>query len=66
MAEAGRGAGELRPHGESLRRALRWLDERIREDPTLDRKRLVGEASLRHDLGPEEEEFLLRQWARGG
>jgi len=54
------------PEGESLRRALRWLDERIREDPTLDRVKLVGEASLRHDLGPPEEEFLLRQWARGG
>ncbi len=59
------GAHGVQPHGESLRRALRWLDERIREDPTLDRVKLVGEASLRHDLGPDEEEFLLRQWARG-
>lgn len=64
MADEGRAGGVL-PHGESLRRALQWLDTRIREDPSLDRVRLVGEASLRHDLGPEEEEFLLRQWARG-
>lgn len=65
MADEGRGAGAVLPHGEALRRALGWLDERIREDPKLDRARLVGEASLRHDLGPEEEEFLLKQWARG-
>ena len=61
--EGGRG---ILPEGESLRRALRWLDERIREDPTLDRMKLVGEASRRHNLGPAEEEFLLQQWARGG
>ena len=44
--EGGRG---ILPEGESLRRALRWLDERIREDPTLDRMKLVGEASRHHE-----------------
>ncbi|WP_242340455.1 MULTISPECIES: hypothetical protein [Anaeromyxobacter] len=66
MAEASGGTGGILPHGESLRRALRWLDERVRQDPTLDRAKLVGEASARHDLGPQEEEFLLTRWARGG
>lgn len=66
MANEGTHPGGITPEGEPLRRALRWLDERIREDPTLDRARLVGEAALRHDLGPAEEEFLLRRWASGG
>lgn len=54
------------PHGESLRRALRWLDERAREAPSADRAKLVSEAATRFDLGPAEEEFLLTTWLRGG
>ncbi len=52
------------PEGESLRRALRWLDERVRDEPKLDRTKLVGEASVRFDLSPVEEEFLLTNWVR--
>ncbi len=59
------GAGGMLPHGESLRRALRWLDERVRETPQADRGKLVSEAGARFDLSPVEEEFLLRSWLRG-
>ncbi len=52
------------PEGESLRRALRWLDDRVREEPQLERSRLGGEASQRFDLSPVEEEFLLMNWVR--
>lgn len=63
MAEGG-DARDLGPQGEALRRALRWLDERAREDPRLDRMRLLAEASSRFDLSPVEEEFLATRWAR--
>ena len=63
MSEGG-GAGELGPHGESIRRALRWLDERAREEPALDRVKLVAEAARRFDLSPLEEDFLLGSWGR--
>lgn len=56
-----RGEGVL-PQGESLRQALRWLDERARSEPALDRKRAVLDACTRFDLSPMEEDFLLRQW----
>lgn len=59
----GRGPGVL-PQGESIRRALRWLDDRVQDDPRLDRAKLVGEASVRFDLTPLEEDFLLRNWVR--
>ncbi len=52
------------PEGESLRRALRWLDERAKEEPKLERSKLVGEAAVRFDLSPVEEEFLLTNWVR--
>lgn len=56
------GSGGLLPEGESLRRALRWLDERAREAPGLDRAGAISEAGRRFDLTPLEEEFLLRSW----
>lgn len=54
----------LTPEGESLRRALRWLDERVKEEPALARGKLVGEAAVKFDLSPVEEEFLLSNWVR--
>jgi hypothetical protein len=54
----------LMPQGEGLRRALRWLDDRVKDEPKADRGKLVGEASVRFDLTPMEEDFLLQNWVR--
>jgi hypothetical protein len=64
MAEGGGGARDVGPHGEQLRRAMRWLDERAREDPKLDRLKVVSEAASRFDLSPLEEDFLVGNWVR--
>jgi len=48
----------LLPHGEALRRAIRWLSDERRHDA-----RAIDEAARRFDLTPAEEEFLLR-WLR--
>ena len=57
------GAEGTMPHGESLRRALRWLDDRVKDEPGLDRVRAVSEAAQRFDLSPMEEDFLLQNWS---
>lgn len=44
----------LLPHGEALRRAVRWLSDERRHDAAA-----IEEASRRFDLTPSEEEFLL-------
>jgi hypothetical protein len=62
MAE-GSGAGMM-PQGEGLRRALRWLDDRVKDDPRTPRAKLVSEAAVKFDLTPMEEEFLLTNWVR--
>ena len=54
----------LTPEGDALRRALRWLDDRVKEEPKVERSRLVGDAAVRFDLSPVEEEFLLTNWVR--
>jgi hypothetical protein len=66
MTESFGTENRLVPQGELLRRAMRWLDERRREGIELPRARLVEEASLRFNLTPFEEEFLLQTWAREG
>ncbi len=58
------GSGGLNPQGEALRRALRWLDDRVKEEPDASRSELVGDAALRFDLTPADEEFLLTRWVR--
>ena len=45
----------LLPHGEDLRRAVRWLSEHHQHDI-----RAIEEASIRFDLSPLDEEFLIQ------
>lgn len=47
------------PQGEDLRRAVRWLIEENRWD-----SRAIEEASLRFDLSPLDENFLLHHFQR--
>lgn len=49
------------PHGEGLRRALRWLSDERRHDAAA-----IEEAARRFDLSPAEEDFLLQQCRAGG
>ncbi|MBD1389063.1 hypothetical protein IC617_06445 [Neiella sp. HB171785] len=44
-------------HGESLRRAIRWMSNFHCHD-----RQAVEEASLRFDLSPLEQEFLLQHF----
>jgi len=55
----------IQAHGESLRRALRWLSERRLEEPKAPRLKLVEEAALRFDLTPAEADFLAMEWKEG-
>ncbi len=54
----------IAPEGEQLRRAVRWLSERYLDTPRAPLDALVEEASVRFDLTPLEEEFLVERWAR--
>ena len=52
-------SSRLVPEHEALRRAVAWLAERGSWTPEL-----VDEASLRFDLSPTDEAFLLREAER--
>ncbi len=49
----------IKPRGEALRKALRWLSDQGRHGPAA-----IEEAALRFDLNPVEEEFLLSEARR--
>ncbi len=50
-------ASGVTPHGEALRRAVRWLGEQPVQDA-----RTLEEAGQRFDLTPLEEDFLRREF----
>ncbi len=50
-------ASGVTPHGEGLRRAVRWLGEQSARDA-----RTLDEAAQRFDLTPLEEDFLRREF----
>jgi len=54
--------GGIVPEGDSIRRALRWLADRRREEPSAPRGGLIDEVALRFDLTPLEVQFLVDQW----
>jgi hypothetical protein len=50
----------IMPEGESLRKAVKWISEKRKENPEIDISRMVNEAGMRFDLSPKDQEFLFR------
>ncbi|HXG16378.1 MAG TPA: hypothetical protein VNK50_09030 [Calidithermus sp.] len=46
-----------------LRQAVKWIDDRLLDDPQADRLKLIDEASRRFDLSPMDQDFLFRHLA---
>jgi len=46
-----------------IRQAIKWIDDRLHDDPKADRVKLVDEASRRFDLSPVDGDFLFRHLA---
>ena len=46
-----------------IKQAVKWMDERLHDNPGADRVKLVDEASRRFDLSPLDADFLFRHLA---
>lgn len=46
-----------------IKRAVKWIDEQLRDNPKADRVKLVDEAGRRFDLTPLDTDFLFRHLA---
>ena len=50
----------IQPQGDALKKAIEWISEQRREDPSKNPIALADEAAFRFDLSPKDSEFLLR------
>ena len=48
------------PEGDDLRNAVKWISEMIQCGTQKSKMTLIDEASLRFDLKPADQEFLMR------
>ena len=49
----------IQPHGEKIRQAVKWISAELVEDPGKRVQKLIQEASVRFNLSPTEEEYLV-------
>ena len=47
------------PEGETIRKAVRWISEQLKENPNLKKIKLVNEAITRFDLSPKDADYLF-------
>ena len=48
----------IRPQGEKIKKALKWISEMVGEQPEKSREQILRDAEVRFDLSPSECEFL--------
>jgi hypothetical protein len=49
----------IQPKGEKIRQAVKWISAELKEDEKKAVSMLIQEASLKFNLSPKEEEFLV-------
>lgn len=51
----------LQPHGEKIRKTVRWICETLRDHPERSRMEVIREAQVRFDLSPLEADFVTEK-----
>lgn len=51
-------AESIKPGGEKIRQAIRWISDNIKAHPEKTRRKILHEAEIRFDLSPLECEFI--------
>ena len=46
------------PQSESLKRAVKWASDCLKQDPDREKFAIIQDAVLRFDLSPKDEQFL--------
>ncbi|MFH1673712.1 MAG: hypothetical protein ABIF87_09865 [Pseudomonadota bacterium] len=55
----------IMPEGENIRKAVKWISELRKDDPSLTLDKLVEEACTKFDLSPKKANYLLGFFTKG-
>lgn len=55
---------QLAPEGDSLRKAIRWIDEAHRDNPEKKLLSLIDQAGMTFNLSPKDTDFLVRFYTK--
>jgi len=50
---------------ESLKNAVKYMSEQMKENPDIDKNSLIDDASRKFDLNPNQTEFLINKFVLG-
>ena len=50
---------------ESMKNAVKYISDQLKDDPEYNKNKLVEEASRKYDLSPLQTEFLLNKYVLG-
>jgi hypothetical protein len=50
----------IQPEGEELRKATKWISEKLRYESNVSLTKAIEEACVKFDLPPKDAEFLVR------
>ena len=50
---------------ESMKNAIRYISDQLKDEPEYNKNKLVEEASRKYDLSPLQTEFLLNKYVLG-
>jgi len=53
------------PDGESVRKAVKWISESLKENSGTSISTLIEQASLKFDLTPKDADFLIAFYKKG-
>ncbi|MBN2419587.1 MAG: hypothetical protein JXL81_09405 [Deltaproteobacteria bacterium] len=56
----------IEPKGEKIRQTVKWISDKRKSDDSLKNNFLVQEASMRFNLSPKDEEFLIAFYNNSG
>jgi hypothetical protein len=55
----------IMPEGEAIRKAVKWISDKLLDDPKNSVQKLINEAVMRFDLSPKDAVFLTDFYSKG-
>ena len=54
----------IQPEGEDLRKATKWISDKLLYEPSVSLSKAIEEACVKFDLSPKDADFMVRFFAK--